>query len=168
MAAKAVRVGGSGYRFAQLVEHEGCIAQFAGETFGSDRPTLTLHLRVSTIPVSEAPHAIGQVPWSPPGSSSWSGVIRTMHGGQQRIACEGWRAVDVVREIKPPRDGREYGWRWYGQMGEWLPDSFPRCAECGRYHKPGPPYCECCGTCHAGAVSDDSTCAVERKRRAVA
>jgi hypothetical protein len=131
------------HRLWELFSYNGKLAMYWGEKIGPDEPVREVYLRVSKSAADDY-DILGQRPWS--SGREWpTGVVRNARsGGQIFVAGESWSEQVLRIPIPAPRDGREYTWKWASGMREWQRDPYPRCATCGKYHKPGLAHCSWC------------------------
>jgi hypothetical protein len=134
-------------RLFQLFDYNGYLAQSLGSRMGRDEPVQTFALRVSNIKAAEYPGILGMPPWDN-GRPFANGVVYMPNGRPILVNTESWPTVDVRIDVPKPRDGKTYTWRWAGNMGEWIKDSFPLC-ECRESHNPTLPHCGWCGKAQA-------------------
>lgn len=126
-------------KFAQLLDHEGWLAQFRGDRTREHEPVIERRLAVSTIPIGDWPGVEGAVPWSP--FPSWDGEVRTAAGSRVMVRANDWTEQTVLVRVPKPRDGKRYTWQWqshadHGSPG-WAKDWFPLCSDCNDQHAPG-------------------------------
>jgi len=111
----------------ELIEHDGKLAQYRGEWADWDGVKAWRVERVAvsresvydgTAPIPGIKALLGQVPW--PARNSWSGTVLGLAGDRPMIAADDWPTIEVRTEIKRPRNGKSYGWRWSADYREWV------------------------------------------------
>ena len=156
-------------RIGELLEHAGVLAQYAGERLDRESPERIVELRVSRIPIADAPDGIiGQVAGRGVGRG-WSGYVYRGYLGEVYVEADDWEWTEVRQTVRKPRDGREYTWSWCGGVigTGWIREYFPTCRDCcdtsrtirGRRvvyssrHDPTWSHAEC-GLAHRGGTCD--------------
>lgn len=129
-------------RLYELVDLNGKLAIYLGTSISRDVPERTTDYYVSPCSAREFEDVLGKVPWE--NGRNWPrGVIFPTEVGQRKVyvnpwnedgsgLAEGWTTARITTEIKKPRDGKEYTYKW--ERGEWVKEWFPRCEECLKYH----------------------------------
>ena len=149
-------------KIGELLIHEGRLAQYRGSWVNQERPEVAQRIAVSTIRDGKFPeYILGQAPWIASGTS-WSG---TVWGSGQRdvfVQADDWDLIEIVTPVRPPRAGREYGWKWIGTHSEFPADGWVRawysyCPVCGERHNPDFTTA-LCGRCHRGGKCLASCC----------
>jgi hypothetical protein len=132
-------------RLGEILVHDGCLAQYRGDRLSPTEPVLETTLAVARgLKAEEYPDLVGEVPWSPPGSGNWGGIITTRHGGEIRLVIDqSWEFMTVREPVAKPRDGKTYTWEWKDWLAgpKWVKVWFPLCQDCGKQHRPSKACC---------------------------
>ena len=109
------------HRLGTLFAWEGSVAQFRGDSLPDPtQPVRRYHFALSKLKAGDYADLLGQVPWSPPGSNSWNGEVRTLHGGRIYVDTDGFTETYVDHPIpRPGRDSKTYVWKWSEVSREW-------------------------------------------------
>ena len=104
------------FKTGEIIEVDGCLAQF--RTYRVDRQAPVYHVTVGISPRQPAVEwddILGQVPWSPPGTNSWSGEVRIWRtGGRMYFNAEDLEVSVLALPVRKPRASKRYSWEWAG------------------------------------------------------